>query len=93
MTIAEPKTKEDILDRLTRIDFDGDLRHLGQNVGVQRLKAHVLSLYFPNSGKTFLLTVHKPRPEPVKKPKAKKRRTAHKARNKHDGKTLHTVLA
>lgn len=57
----DPKRKEDILDRMTRIDFSGDLRALGNDVQVTRLKAHVLQLFFPKTNKKFNLTVHKPR--------------------------------
>jgi hypothetical protein len=67
MFTQEPKTKEDILDRMTRIDFSGDLRQLGESVQLHRLKRHVLQLYFPKTGKKFNLTVHKPRPEGKKK--------------------------
>jgi hypothetical protein len=70
----DPKRKEDLLDRMTRMDFNGDLRTLGNDVQLSRLKAHVLQLFFPQTGKRFNLTVHKPRgPRKAKitaKPKA-----------------------
>lgn len=69
MAYRDPKTKEDLLDRMTRIDFSGDLRDLGadHNVQLKRLKRHVLRLVFPTTGQSFDLTVHKPRSEAAPK--------------------------
>lgn len=69
--LREPRTKEDVLNRMTSIDFDGDLRHLSDSVQLKRLKRHVLQLYFPESQRRFNLTIHKPRPEKPKKAKVK----------------------
>lgn len=65
----EPRTKEDVLNRMTSMDFDGNLKNLGENVQLKRIKRHVLQIFFGNSGQAFNLTVHKPRPD---KPRAKK---------------------
>lgn len=59
----DPRTKEDILDRMTRIDFNGDLRTLGaEGVRLERIKRHVLRIVFAGGAK-YDLTIHKPRPE------------------------------
>lgn len=64
MSKRDPRTKEEILDRMTRIDFSGDLRTLGaQGVLLERIKPHVLRMVFPETGQKYELTVHKPRPE------------------------------
>lgn len=64
MAERDPKTKEELLDRMARIDYSGDLRDLAanRNLMLKRTKKHVLEMIFPTSGSTFLLTVRKPRP-------------------------------
>lgn len=65
MSYRDPKTKEDIINRLTSTDFSGDLRDLAKdrNMQMQRIKRHVLRLKFIDSGREFDLTIHKPRGE------------------------------
>lgn len=62
---ADPRTKEDFLDRMMARDFSGDLADLaaGRKLGLERLKPHVIRLRFGDSGKVFDLTIHKPRSE------------------------------
>lgn len=61
----DPKTKEDLLDRMMRRDFTGDLADLAEdrNLRMERVRPHIIRLHFGASGKTYDLTVHKPRPE------------------------------
>lgn len=47
-----PKSKEDVLNAL---------QVLVPEAQITRAKPHVASVYFPDTGATFLLTVHKPR--------------------------------
>src|SRR5215475_1232202 len=56
--MKDPTTKADILDRLLRMDFKGNLGDLGQEVRIERLADHVVRLTFPQNGKAFDLTVH-----------------------------------
>lgn len=74
----DPKTKEDLLDRMMRRDFSGDLADLAENRNLQmeRIRPHVIRLTFGASGKTFDLTVHKPRPAESGKPVRQKARAA-----------------
>lgn len=58
----DPKTKEQLLDRMLSYDFDGDIRHLGEDTAtIVRTGANTLLLSFPASGITFELEVHRPR--------------------------------
>lgn len=58
----DPKTKEDILNRMLSYDFDGDIRHLGEEPAqITRTGAHTLRLTFPASGRVFDVSVHRPR--------------------------------
>lgn len=58
----DPKTKEQLLDRMLSFDFDGDIRHLGaETATIVRTGANRLELTFPASGVTFELEVHRPR--------------------------------
>jgi hypothetical protein len=58
----DPKTKEQLLDRMLSFDFDGDIRHLGEDTAsIVRTGANTLLLTFPTSGITFELEVHRPR--------------------------------
>lgn len=56
-----PASKRELLNRLTSIDFDGDLRHLGKGAQVSRVKPNMLELRFAETDQTFLLSVHIPR--------------------------------
>jgi hypothetical protein len=60
--MRDPRTKEDLLNRMLSRDFNGDLTHGGKAI-LQRMKGHVVRLFFPDTGKKFDLTIHKPRPE------------------------------
>lgn len=58
----DPKTKEDILNRMLSYDFDGDIRHLGEEPAqITRTGPHTLRLTFPASGRVFDVSVHRPR--------------------------------
>lgn len=58
----DPKTKEQLLDRMLSYDFDGDIRHLGEEPAtIVRQGPNSLLLTFPASGVTFELSVHRPR--------------------------------
>jgi hypothetical protein len=60
----DPSTKEELLDRMLRYDFKGDIRELGaEEASLTRLAANRLQLRFPKSGKVYELTVHRPRHE------------------------------
>jgi hypothetical protein len=59
---SDPKTKEQLLDRMLSFDFDGDIRHLGvEPASIVRVSPNTLRLTFPDSGVTFELEVHRPR--------------------------------
>jgi hypothetical protein len=47
-----PKSKEDVLDALMLTVPEAQ---------VKRVKNHVAEVFFPDTGATFLLTIHKPR--------------------------------
>lgn len=58
----DPRTKEELLDRMLSFDFDGDIRHLGvETASIVRVSPNTLRLSFPDSGVTFELEVHRPR--------------------------------
>lgn len=62
MRKRDPRSKEELLDRMLSYDFDGDIRHLGaQPASIVRQGPNRLLLAFPDSGKTFELEVHIPR--------------------------------
>lgn len=62
MRKRDPRTKEELLDRMLSFDFDGDIRHLGvEPASVVRSGPNKLLLSFPNSGTTYELEVHRPR--------------------------------
>lgn len=75
MALREPKTKSDVLDRMLSIDFDGDLRRLGEGVRLQRVAPNKVSMVFPETGIHFLLVVQRPRNENAPK-RAKTQREA-----------------
>jgi hypothetical protein len=58
----DPRTKEELLDRMMSFDFDGDIRHLGvEAASIVRVSPNTLRLSFPASGTVFELSVHRPR--------------------------------
>lgn len=58
----DPRTKEELLDRMLSYDFDGDIRHLGvEPASIVRVSPNTLRLSFPESGTVFELEVHRPR--------------------------------
>lgn len=58
----DPRTKEELLDRMLSYDFDGDIRHLGvEPASIVRVGPNTLRLSFPDSGTVFELSVHRPR--------------------------------
>jgi hypothetical protein len=68
MIRKSPRSKAELLDRLTMSTFTGSLRDLGERVNVERIKPNMIALHFGDTGRTMLLTVHMPRPESAKKP-------------------------
>lgn len=77
----DPRTKEELLNKMLSYDFDGDIRHLGENVQIERTSPNTMTLHFPNLGKTYELMVRIPRPadpdewtvRPTQQAKAKQR--------------------
>lgn len=62
MRKRDPRTKEELFDRMLSYDFDGDIRHLGvEPATIVRTSPNKLLLTFPDSGVTFELEVHRPR--------------------------------
>lgn len=60
----DPRTKEELLDRMLSFDFDGDIRHLGkENASIHRIARNKIELRFPDSDRTYELTVRLPRGE------------------------------
>lgn len=60
----DPRTKEELLDRILRFDFEGDIRQIGaETARITRLGPNRLQLEFPKSGVTFELSIHRPREE------------------------------
>lgn len=58
----DPRTKEELLDRMLSFDFDGDIRNLGaEPASISRQSPHVLLLTFPASNTVFELSIHRPR--------------------------------
>lgn len=61
----DPRTKQELLDRMMSFDFDGDIRHLGaEDAQLKRLAPNRVELRFPASDRTFELSVRIPRTEP-----------------------------
>lgn len=62
MPKRDPKTKEQLLDRMLSYDFNGDIRRLGaEPARIERIGANALRLTFPDTDTVFDLTVHRPR--------------------------------
>lgn len=62
MPKRDPKTKEQLLDRMLSYDFNGDIRQLGaEPARIERIGANALRLTFPDTDTVFDLTVHRPR--------------------------------
>lgn len=60
----DPRSKEELLDRMMSFDFDGDIRHLGSEPArITRLSPNRIALTFPASDRTYELSVHIPRTE------------------------------
>lgn len=58
----DPRTKEELLDRMLSFDFDGDIRNLGvEPAMLVRTKANALNLVFPSTGTIFELVIRRPR--------------------------------
>lgn len=75
----DPRTKEEVLNRMLSYDFNGDIRDLGVlPATIQRTGPHTLRLIFPDSGTVFDFSVHRPRefakrqekPAPARRPPA-----------------------
>lgn len=62
MRTRDPRTKEELLDRMLAYDFDGDIRHLGaEPASIIRTAANKLELVFPKSGRVYELVARLPR--------------------------------
>lgn len=60
----DPRTKQELLDRMMSFDFDGDIRHLGaEEARLKRVAPNKIELQFPSSDKKFELVVRIPRGE------------------------------
>lgn len=60
----DPRTKEELLDRMLSYDFDGDIRHLGaEEASLVRTAPNKLLLSFPKSGRIYELVARLPRTE------------------------------
>lgn len=57
----DPKTKEELLNRMLSYDFSGDLRDLGFKAQIERVDRHMVRIIFPYTGKTYELVVRMPR--------------------------------
>lgn len=74
MFTRDPATKEELLDRMLRFDFQGDVRQLGaEPASITRLGPNRLQLSFPRSGKVYELEVHRPRERTVEGAQTKDR--------------------
>lgn len=61
----DPRTKEELFDRMLSFDFDGDIRNLGEEQArLRRLAPNRLELFFPASGRVYELAVKIPRDQP-----------------------------
>lgn len=85
----DPKTKEDILNRMLSYDFDGDIRHLGEEPAqITRTGAHTLRLTFPASGRVFDVSVHRPREFAQPRPQAEREERSFKQEQKEQPEPL-----
>lgn len=58
----DPRTKEELLNKMLSFDFNGDIRDLGaEPATVQRQGPNSLLLKFPASGAVFEVSIHRPR--------------------------------
>lgn len=58
----DPRTKEELLDRMLSFDFDGDIRNLGaEPARLSRTGPNRLELKFPISGRCYELAIKLPR--------------------------------
>jgi hypothetical protein len=58
-----PRTKEELVNKITAIDFSGDLRDLGEDARVERDAKNAIKVSFPKIGREYILSVHLPRGE------------------------------
>lgn len=77
---TDPRTKEQLLNRLLSYDFDGDLANIGETrAAITRTAANRVDIRFPATGQHFALIVRKPRAKPLQKPRRAARVTAETA--------------
>jgi hypothetical protein len=58
----DPKTKREVVDRLLSFDFDGDIRSIGREPAtLKRTSEQSFAIHFPDSDRTYELSVHIPR--------------------------------
>lgn len=68
----DPRTKEELLDRMLSFDFDGDIRHLGSEPAtIVRTARNRIMLKFPSSDREFEFVVRIPRGPVDTRPKKK----------------------
>ena len=82
---TDPKTKEQFMDRILSLDFDGDFTELGAyRAKLRRIAPNKFSLDFPATGQNYELVVRKPRlvkrkpraaAAPIERPKRGTRRS------------------
>lgn len=76
MERRDPRTKEELLNRLLSYDFNGDLRHLGDGMAtIVRTAKHKTLLRFTN-GQEFELVVRKPNESRRKQPAPEARKAS-----------------
>ncbi len=86
MAKRDPRTKEEIVNRILSLDFTGNLKDVFKDpelVKLQRLQPHIVRLV-TSSGEKFDLTIHKRRTEESNK-KLRAARAAKKAGKRQDG--------
>lgn len=77
---TDPRTKEQLLNRLLSYDFDGDLANIGESrAAITRTAANRVDIRFPTTGQHFALIVRKPRVKPLHKPRRAARVTVETA--------------
>lgn len=57
----DPRTKEELLNKLLSYDFNGDVRTLGEGTQIKRVDPQTLHVTFPKIGRTYEIAVRIPR--------------------------------
>lgn len=56
-----PRTKEEIVNRILSYDFDGDLRHLGPDIEIERASAQSFYLHCRDINRTYEVIIRIPK--------------------------------